>query len=802
VQPKQTPLASALAELRTDRSVLSAPPESRRRKLLPLGAALMAASLNTLAQQPAATDKEKTQAEKTLSTVNVQADADIPQDGMRATVTRVGKTLQDPHDIPQAVTTVTNKIMEEQQVGSLREALRNVSGLTFNAAEGGRSGDNMMLRGFYTFGDMYLDGIRDTAQYNRETFNLEQVDVLRGSAAMLFGRGQAGGVINQVSKTPLLTDRNKVTASIGSDDYLEATGDFNKRLGRTSAIRVNVMHRDEGHWRSNPTTGAEPEVHREGLAASLGLGISTDDEFLFSHIVTTTDDLPDYGFSFDGTTHRPNTNFPTSYFWGVGQNFDESETQVTTATYTHRFSPKSEWRTQLRIADYDRSYWTRTPSATVAPGSNGLIAGSTNAGPTRTMDYKTVTLQSDYNNTFNTLGMRHELLVGAEYLHENSFRHGLQNLGGTTALNPPVFQPYVSSTTGTPVRFKGDSYAVYVQDSVEFVPHWKATVGVRRDELDAIYSSTTSPSLSFGEWSLRTGLSYQPTEAAHYYLSFSDSFSPTADLYQLSGGELPPERSQVYELGAKWMFMEGDLAFRTALYRAEKEWERNTDLESTAALISRKRHTNGLELELAGRITDNWEIFAGLALMDAKIDDQNDGDVLGTFAAITSNGTAAGPTGLAGAGYAAGEAADAAQIVYRNRSQQTSEGQRPRNTPKYTLNLWTTYKFAPGWKSGLGFETKGDRYGYGVGTCGTATQNTTTGLWTYNNCSNAAFAPNVAPAYVRWDAMLSYEQKKWSVRLNVQNLFNKVYYDAIYDNGAFSVPGTKRKFILTGEYKF
>lgn len=99
----------------------------------------------------------------------MQADVEKP-DGVRATTTRVGKVLQDPHDVPQAVTTITNNLMEEQQVGSLREALRNVSGLSFNAAEGGRSGDNMNLRGFYTFGDMYLDGIRDTAQYNRETF--------------------------------------------------------------------------------------------------------------------------------------------------------------------------------------------------------------------------------------------------------------------------------------------------------------------------------------------------------------------------------------------------------------------------------------------------------------------------------------------------------------------------------------------------------------------------------------------------------------------------------------------------------
>src|SRR3989338_4558766 len=133
--------------------------------LLPLGAALMAGglSMNVMAQDAVLSTPKET----TLSTVTVQADAEAEEDGYRATTTRVGKTLQDPHDIPQAVTTVTRSLMEEQQVGSLREALRNVSGLTFNAAEGGRSGDNMMLRGFYTFGDMYLDGIRDTAQYNR-----------------------------------------------------------------------------------------------------------------------------------------------------------------------------------------------------------------------------------------------------------------------------------------------------------------------------------------------------------------------------------------------------------------------------------------------------------------------------------------------------------------------------------------------------------------------------------------------------------------------------------------------------------
>jgi catecholate siderophore receptor len=148
-------------------------------KLLPLAAILVAGLFTS---NNAAAD------EQVMPAVTVKANLE-QQDGVRATKTRVGKVVQDPHDVPQAITTVTRALIEEQEANSLREALRNVSGLSFNAAEGGRSGDNMMLRGFYTFGDMYLDGIRDTAQYNRELFNLEQVDVLRGAAAMLFGRG-------------------------------------------------------------------------------------------------------------------------------------------------------------------------------------------------------------------------------------------------------------------------------------------------------------------------------------------------------------------------------------------------------------------------------------------------------------------------------------------------------------------------------------------------------------------------------------------------------------------------------------
>lgn len=697
--------------------------------------------------------------ETVLPTVTVEAGAEQP-DGYRATTTRVGKVLQDPHDIPQAVTTLTSALLEEQQVGSLKEAMRNVSGLSFNSAEGGRSGDNMNLRGFYTFGDLYLDGIRDTAQYNRETFNFEQIDVLRGAGAMLFGRGQAGGVVNMVSKTPLSIEQYRLTASIGDHDYREVSADLNKPINAGTALRVNLMQRDEGSWRSNPANGAEPEIHRKGAAFSLALNRDSHNRFWLNHYVVKTNDNPDYGVSFDTATRRPSERplvpgrETASLFWGTDRTFDKSETHITTLVNEYRFSPTSELRTQLRIADYERSYWAKTPNLTTAPAANGWVGGN----QTRASDYETVTLQSDYSAKFTAGGMKHEFLAGFEYLKERSFRHTLRNFGGTSSTNPPDFRPYEINNTGTPVRFTGDSYAFYAQDVVEFLPRWKATFGMRHDRMDAEYSSATSPRLEYDENSYRAALSFHPAADTHYYLGWSDSFSPTADLYQLTVNPQPPERSDVVELGAKWLLMDGDLALRAAIYRATKHWERSTDLESTASILTKKRRTDGIELEAAGRVTDAWEIFAGLALMDAKILD-----------------TAENINPMTG-------------VITKGNPEYI--GKRARNTPRYTFNLWTTYQLGGGWKLGGGVEAKGDRHAFNPSGAGAVPT------------LNGTYHPNTAPAYARWDAMLAYEQPKWALRLNIKNLFDKLYWNEVYDNGGFAVPGPRRTAILTAEMKF
>jgi catecholate siderophore receptor len=686
----------------------------------------------------------------TLEEVKVKATKEDTQKGYQATKTRVGKTVQDPHDVPQAVTTLTKDLLHDQQIGSLREALRNVVGLSINAAEGGRAGDNFNLRGFYTFGDIYLDNMRDTAQYNRETFNLEQVDVLRGSAAMLFGRGQAGGVINQVSKMAELNEKNTITGSIGEYDYHQLTGDFNTKLSETAAIRVNVMDRHEETYRKNPTTGDHPESDRQGIAISLGAGIGTENEVYLNHIYTQTRDVPDFGIRFSATHPQNSSENGRSdkTFWGSSANFDDSDTRMTTGIFTHKFSEDTQLRTQLRSSTYKRAYWAKTPADNL-PTINNSVGGNV----TRYMNYETLNLQSDFSTHFELAGMKHALLTGVEYLKEDSERRGLVDLDTTTGA---LYDRHAKGNLQN--AFNADNYAVYVQDSIEFVPNWTALAGIRRDELAAKYSSATSPKLSYGENSYRTGLSWQPNPDRHYYATWSDSFSPTADLYQLTVVPQDPERSKTFEVGSKWLFNDGDLAFRTALFTTTKYWERNTDLEATSAILTRKRRTNGVEFEVTGKVTDRWDVFAGIALLDASV-------------------LKAAQNVAAGNIYSYADA--------------RVEGQRARNTPIGTFNFWTTYALTDAWKIGGGVEAKGERYAYVPSSTNLS-----------GSFVGGHFNPNSAPGYARVDLMASYEQPKWAVRLNVKNLLNKEYYDAVYDNGGLVTPGNKRQAIVTTEYKF
>jgi catecholate siderophore receptor len=734
--PELQPLAAEISTLDFSLFAPATRPASRRPALLPLGAMLAAMALsanNAYAQSPSGAAGQAAPNEAaTLPTVDVKTKRE--ETGYQGTRSQVGRTPELLRDIPQSVTVVTEQLIQDRNADTLKEALRNVAGLTFNAGEGGRIGDNITLRGYSLVGDLYLDGMRDIAQYNREIFNVEQVDVLRGSASMLFGRGSTGGVVNQVSKRPFLSSINEAAITIGSDQYKRGTADLNKVIGENAAIRLNVMKTDADSFRDG--------VHSErwGIAPSIGWGIGTKNEFNLSYYRLKGDNVPDFGVPyFQG---RP-LDVPLNTFYGMpGTDYQREDTAISTASWIHRFDNDTSLRTVLRKADYDRDLWAVAPRFVGSPLAITPTTAINRQAQRRGGVEHTLTSQTDFTTKLKTGGIQHQLLAGVELVREKANRWNYSSTPANpsaTVGNPnpyPVLPAgYGDRTRISPVSYSADTVGVYAQDMISLTPHWKVLAGARHDDFKADYNRTPPAgplSRTDRVWSYRTGLIYQPSDTQSYYASYGTSFNPSGELYALDDRttNTPPEKNRNIEIGAKWDLLEGDLMFRTALFRSQKTNERNTDLANTGLtenLLSGKRHTDGIEFELAGRITPRWEIFGGLALMKATID------------AATAD-------------------------------QANTLGKTPLNTPDYTANVWSTYKLAERWKVGGGFEAAGKRYG--------------------NNTNLTE-----APSYVRWDALLEYQLEKYAVKLNIFNLFNQKYYEGIY--AGHVVPGTTRTAQLT-----
>lgn len=754
-------------------------------QMLPIGAMLLSMSASSLLAS-------NSDSNATIKAIDIQDTIEVELPRYQPGVSKTAKTGQLAHDVPQAITVVTKELLHDKSEFTLKEALSNVSGLTFNAAEGGRIGDNMNLRGFYTFGDLYLDGIRDVAQYNRDTFNLESVDVLRGGAAMLFGRGQAGGVINQVSKDAEAENFGKLSITAGTNEYKRVSTDINLMLNDTTAFRLNAMGMDAGSTRN--------DVYNEttGIAPTITFGLNTDNEFSLSHMYMKTHITPDYGVPFDRATQRP-ADVGNEVYYGFTDDYEDNRVNITTASYTHKFSKDTQLRSVIRHADYLRDNWATAPGGydTTSGADNEITRGTKGNGAKE----KTDTWQNDFTTKFEALGFKHEALVGSEFLKEEQVRWGHDGLSsyfpnialadsGSNGLptTPTNGQRalgangiwYQYATTGTrwaasmPTTaesgstlpdaykaiygnkernisggYKGRTWALYAQDVIEVVPNWKVMAGFRKDWLNMDYYTgadmVQNGELHFNEMSYRAGLSYQPNKQQHYYLAWNNSFNTTGDLYSFSNA-YDPERSVTYELGAKFELFDGDLSLRTAIYRTIKEWERNTDVASASSnpILSKERHTDGIEVEVAGRLSENWDIFGGIALMDPEVDEVTPGK-------------------------------DDMYI-----------GQKPPNSTDYTFNLWTTYTLPLGWKIGAGLEGKGDRAVYSYA----------------NESASNVFNPNTAPSYIRYDAMIAYIQKNYTVQLNVKNLLDTTYYESVYINGGFAVPGTGRTAQVTFDYKF
>lgn len=712
-------------------------PAASREALLPLGALLLAASVSSWAQSETTT----------LAPVVVHGTRDRDSQTYQSGVTSVGKTPTAAKDIPQSLTVVNDKLLQDQGKDSFKEALRNVPGITFEAGEGGRIGDSIRLRGFSVSGDIYLDGIRDIAQYNRDTFNVDRIEVLRGSASMLFGRGSTGGVVNQVSKVPRLITEHEVNVTVGDGNYLRTTGDFNIKTGDDAALRIGTMTTD---WDGR---AGKASTQRRGLALDYRMGIGTADELLFSLYHLNYDDKPDLGGRWLELRPAP---FPADRWYGAQSDYQRDSADMATLTHTHRWSDGSSLKTSLRDGRFKRDLWATqlngfAPGVTQASfGANTAVARGTQ---TRAGEEHHTFLQSDYLTTTEWFGRKNQLLLGTDIAHERSARDGYRNipLRPSTTVGLADNSPIADTRVRFPqTQFTSTAVGLYAQDTINLTAQWKLVGGLRYDRFSGDFDrsgnaapNNTSLSRSDGVWSKRLGVMYQPNDEVSYYASYGTSFNTSGDLYQYdaNSANTPPESSRNIEIGAKWELWDGDLSLRTALARTDKYNERNTDVNQATGefLLSGQRHTDALEFEVAGRITPRWDVFAGIAFMRAVIDK-------------------------------AGSSASA----------QATVGLNPGLTPRRQANLWTTYKVTDKWRVGGGFTYASEN--------GPAS-------------ANAAALANRAPGYTRWDAMLEYVcNDNHSLRLNVDNLTNKVYYSSLYQAWPSVAPLRTVRATWTGRF--
>lgn len=719
------------------------------RLILPLGAALLAGSLSAMAQQ-AETDPS-------LRAVTVKEKAEAPEgkDALRATTTSIGKGKQALRDIPQSVTVVTEKLVDDRNLDTLKDVLHNTAGVTFQAAEGGE--EDIRLRGFSlaTSGDIFVDGLRDPAFYDRDTFNNDRIELLRGSASMLFGRGSTGGAVNQVSKQPRAMDEHEVSTTLGSHNFRRVTGDFNIKTSEDAALRINAMATKADN------NGAGSSIDKKGIAASYRFGIGTADEFSLGLYHLDNNNGMNYGLPWiKPTSSAPvsattiNNNLDPSAYYGMASDYNAGEATYFTASHTHRFQDDSELKTTVRRGSYDRDQRAVTVRHNSSTTGLDNFSDSTvfrRSSKLKIQDLNSLYVQSDYATKFTALGFKHEVLAGADFADEkkNVYRGTGSTTQATTLAGTPddgAWYDEGSRVLSLASAFTAKNIGVYAQDMIHLTPHWKVLAGLRYDAMDGAYDAisttgvTSSYKQSIGNWSKRFGVLFQPNDLASYHFSYGTSFNTSADTYSYSAlsANTDPEQSRNIEIGAKLDSADKRFTTRLALFHSTKYNERNTDPDSaaTAMLLSGKRHTVGFEIDATGRMTDKWEVYGSYMWMPTAVID---------VAASTAN---------------AGE----------------RQGERPALTPVHSGTVWSTYQFTPQLRLGAGVNFRSEQ------------------------------APNrnpgwMAPGYATMDLMGEYKfDDRYTLKANMSNVANKLYADSLY--AGHYVPGAGRNTQLTLNVKF
>ncbi len=643
-------------------------------------------------------------------------------------------------DTPRSVQVVPKQVMSDQSASSLQDVLQNSPGITFAAGEGGRAGGDLpVIRGQNAASSLFLDGMRDASMQARDTFNLEQVEIIKGPDSVYSGRGGAGGSINLVSKAPKAKDATEVTGQIGTDRNYRGSVDSNWRLGEKSAFRLNVM----GTKGDVPGRDRAVNFERWGVAPSLMLGMGTPTRITLSYYHYQNDSMPDYSIPYDPRVGLPVTEtlgISRKNFYGLAErDFMKTRDGMATVDFQHDFSDKLTLRNVVRYGRETADYLATQPDLTLANLPAGIVDRPAYG---RYYTTKAFANQTDLSGEFLTGAVKHGFDLGFEYtsvkqtmaytndqvLSSDGVTKCPADLTQTSLRNPDPNVAYPCRTARSwPAPYATDTLALYGFDTLKLDEQWQASVGLRWDNYRTSGHDKKKQGYSRTDnlFNYQFGLAYKPVPQGTIYASYGTSSTPSAvagatasDILRKSSDEAAaPEKSRSVEAGVKWLVLDERLTLTGAVFQ---DTRRNTNIEVLPNEYEQAGQTRvrGIELGFSGAITPAWNIYGGYTFLDSK-------------------------------------------LIRGGRKDIGAEGQELPNTPRNAFSLWSTYKVLPELTLGGGAYYVDKVYG-----------NADAGV-------DASGAPKArwVPSYWRFDAMAKYKfSSHLALQLNVLNVFDQTFY--------------------------
>ncbi|BEE07573.1 TonB-dependent siderophore receptor [Aeromonas dhakensis] len=514
--------------------------------------------------------------------------------------------------VPQAIDSVKASELTAFGQPTLSEALTGIPGVN---ASGDTRFDGVNIRGFGASNDFYLDGFRDDMQYTRDLGNTERVEVLKGPAAVLYGRGSTGGIVNRVSKKPQKGLESSVSAQVGSFDSRRLAADLNGEAGEQVQVRLNLAQEDKDSFRNGVTS------KRTLLAPSVNWEISDKLNWLVQYERNEHDRTPDRGIP--GVNGRP-ADVPKEYVYSDSRrDFIDDVAQSTRSRLSWDINDQWQLRQQLGYtsldSQFDNTYVTsvKGDKVTRARWQQDLKANS-------------LISNTEVEGQLQTGPVEHRLLVGFEQNWQERTPKLYQNATAIPAGN--LYDPGSLPTYDGAMKLSSDAnhkvrgYGLYVQDQLS-LGDWHLLAGLRRDDFTVTSRRNDlnkEETVSVTSLSPRLGLVWNPIEEHAFYASYSKTFTPVGgELIGITPGDknnnLDPQHTRLYEGGVKSDWLDGRLATTLSLYRLEMYNKRSKDpLDPTKVILTGLQRTEGIELSARAQLTDELYLRGGIAIQDAE----------------------------------------------------------------------------------------------------------------------------------------------------------------------------------------